>query len=511
MNVLRLIEIRSESQRLCARADKAHGRKGGFLHHVSQIAGQLQLAGAVNHVDLDLERRATDGCPRKARDKADLIGRDVRLRQEFADAEEILKIAAGDGNALGRLVGDEAHGALAAERGDLPFETAHAGLARVAGNDLADRVVGDTYLRALHAVLFQLLRQQMALGNLQFLLVRIGSQLNDLHPVEQRAGDGVGRVGGGDEHAVRQIERHLDIVVAEAGILGGVQNLQQRRRRVALVIAAELVDLVEQQQRVFALGLNERRHDAARHGADIRLAVAADFCLVAHTAERQAGQLPVQRPCNRNCDGRFAHARRADQAEDLSRQLRGQLAHGQRFENALFDRLKAEVVLVEDFRGGLHVQPLFRFLIPRQIEHGIEIVAQDGGLGGAGLLARKARHFAQQLFFRLLRELQRLNFRAVGIRVAVVVLAELLADDVQLLAQIIIALVLVDVLLHLIVDLAFQPQDIQLLRHHADAKLQPVDGGQRLEHALLVLIAERRVLRDEIGQLARVVGRGALQ
>ena len=43
-------------QRLCARADKAHGREGGFLHHVAQIAGQFQLAGTVDHVDLDLER-----------------------------------------------------------------------------------------------------------------------------------------------------------------------------------------------------------------------------------------------------------------------------------------------------------------------------------------------------------------------------------------------------------------------------------------------------------------------
>ena len=154
----------------------------------------------------------------------------------------------------------------------------------------------------------------MALGDLQFFFVRVRPQLNDLHAVEQGAGDGVGRVGSGDEHTVRQIERHLNIMVAEAGILSRVQHLQQRGRRIALIIAAEFVNFVEQQQRVFALGLNQSRHDAARHGADIRLAVAADLGLVAHAAERQAGQLPVQRPCDRNRDGRFAHARRADQA-----------------------------------------------------------------------------------------------------------------------------------------------------------------------------------------------------
>ena len=196
----------------------------------------------------------------------------------------------------------------------MPFETADAGFARITGDDLADRVIGDTHLRALYAVLFQLLRQQMPLGDLQFFLVRVRPQFNDLHPVEQGAGDGVGRVGSGDEHTVRQIERHLDIMVAEAGILCRVQNLQQRGRRVALVIAAEFVNFVEQQQRVFALGLNESRHNAARHSADICLAVAANLGLVTHAAERQAGQLPVQRPGNGNRNGCFAHARRADQA-----------------------------------------------------------------------------------------------------------------------------------------------------------------------------------------------------
>lgn len=81
----------------------------------------------------------------------------------------------------------------------------------------------------------------------------------------------------------------------------------------------------------------------------------------------------------------------------------------------------------------------------------------------------------------------------------------------QLLAQVIIPLVLVDVLLHLIVDLTLEAQDIELLRHRPHAQLQPVHGRQRLKDLLLVLIAEGGVLGDEIGQLARVVAGRALQ
>ena len=169
------------------------------------------------------------------------------------------------------------------------------------------------------------------------------------------------------------------------------------------------------------------------------------------------------------------------------------------------------MIFIKNFRGGLHVQPLLRFLVPRQFEDGIEIIAQNRGLGGTGLLARKARHFAQQLFFRFLRKLQRLDLRAVTVGVAVVILAKFFPDDVQLFAQVIITLVLVDVLLYLIVDLALQTQNVKFLCHHADAQFQPVDRRQRLKNALLVLIAECRVLGDKIGQFACVVGSGALQ
>ena len=43
----------------------------------------------------------------------------------------------------------------------------------------------------------------------------------------------------------RQIEGHTQIVVAERAVLRRVQHLEQRRGRIALDAAAELVDLVQ--------------------------------------------------------------------------------------------------------------------------------------------------------------------------------------------------------------------------------------------------------------------------
>src|SRR3546814_7664889 len=83
-------------------------------------------------------------------------------------------------------------------------------------------------------------------------------------------------------------------MILELAILFGVENLEQRRRRIAAEILPELVDLVEQEQRVHRAGLFEIRHDLARQRADIGAAVAADFGLVAHAAERLAHEFEAR-------------------------------------------------------------------------------------------------------------------------------------------------------------------------------------------------------------------------
>ena len=54
MDVLGFIEVFRDPQNLCATADIAHGSLDRFLHHVAQVARQIQLAAAVDHVTFDL-------------------------------------------------------------------------------------------------------------------------------------------------------------------------------------------------------------------------------------------------------------------------------------------------------------------------------------------------------------------------------------------------------------------------------------------------------------------------
>ena len=78
--------------------------------------------------------------------------------------------------------------------------------------------------------------------------------------MRSRSGCGIGvqPVGRGDEEHLAQIERHVQVVIAELAVLLRVEHFQQRRRRIAAEVAAELVHLVQHEDRVAALGAAQR-------------------------------------------------------------------------------------------------------------------------------------------------------------------------------------------------------------------------------------------------------------
>ena len=75
----------------------------------------------------------------------------------------------------------------------------------------------------------------------------------------------------------------------------------------------------------------------------------------------------------------------------------------------------------------------------------------------------------------------------------------------DLLTQVIIALVFVDIFLYFFGNFTLELQNIQLLCQQSDRQLQPLDRMQLLQNALLLVVRERRVLADHIGKLARLV------
>ena len=104
-------------------------------------------------------------------------------------------------------------------------------------------------------------------------------------------------------------------MVAERVVLRRVEHLEQRRRGVAAVVGADLVDLVEQHDRVHRPGLPDRADDATGQRTDVGTAVAADLGLVADAAEGDADELAAERAGDGLAERRLADAGRADQRD----------------------------------------------------------------------------------------------------------------------------------------------------------------------------------------------------
>ena len=114
------------------------------------------------------------------------------------------------------------------------------------------------------AVLDELLGHQEFAERYALLLAGVSRQLDDLETVSKRPGNGIELVGRGDEHHLRQIEGHFEVVVGERVVLFRIEDLEQRRGRVAAEIVTELVDLVEDKHWVVGPAFLDALNDAAR-------------------------------------------------------------------------------------------------------------------------------------------------------------------------------------------------------------------------------------------------------
>ena len=108
---------------------------------------------------------------------------------------------------------------FAGEIADRAFELAYAGFARVSCRQQIDRVVGDLELVFLQAVFFDLARDQILLGDVAVFPVAVTGELDDLHAVAQRHRDRSELIRRRDKENLRQIERQIEIVIAERVVL----------------------------------------------------------------------------------------------------------------------------------------------------------------------------------------------------------------------------------------------------------------------------------------------------
>ena len=241
---------------------------------------------------------------------------------------------------------------------------------------------------------------------------------------------------------LREVERQVEVVVAERRVLLRVEHLEHRRRGVAAEVGAHLVDLVEHEHRVGRAGVAQRADDRAGHRADVGAAVAADLGLVAHAAHADALELAAERAGDRLAERRLADAGRADEAEDRAARVRLEPAHGEVLEDPVLDLLDVVVVGVEHLARVLEVEVVGRRRVPRQRGQPLEVGADHAVLGGGLRQLLEPRELALGLAAHLLGQRDRVELLAqlLDLGLGRVALAQLLLDRLELLAQEVLAL-----------------------------------------------------------------------
>src|SRR6267143_5822374 len=346
MDVDPLVEILIEPEGDRPGAGVRKRRLPRFAHRLPELAGEHEDAGPGEDAHLDIEEVAPRLGPREP-------GRHAQARapldlavQVLGHPEEFLEVLLHDAEHARLLERRLLPRNLAADRGDLALETPDARLARVGADDRLQSAVAYLEILGLEPVGLELLRDQEALRDLDFLELEVAGQPDDLHAVEQRRRNRVERIARGQEHHLGEREVHFQIVVVERVGLLGVQNLQQRRGRVAPEIGAELVDLVEEEHRVHRPGPLHGLDDPPGHRPDVGAPVPADLRLVANPAERHTYEFPPERAGDGLAERRLADARGPHEAEDRTLEAAGELEHRQVLDDPLLDLLEPVMVLV---------------------------------------------------------------------------------------------------------------------------------------------------------------------
>ena len=164
------------------------------------------------------------------------------------------------------------------------------------------------------------------------------------------------------------------------------------------------------------------------------------------------------------------------------------------------------MVPVQDFLRPGDVLVLLGPQAPGHVQEPVQIAADHGGL------RRERRHPGEPGYFPL-RLVPRLvahqggvhPLRVAKLLLALLLLAELVLDDAQLLPQIVFLLLLVDDGAHAVLNVVLQLQDVYLLRQETQQEGQGLLHVLKLQEGLTILQLRGYVRADQVDELPQVV------
>ena len=164
--------------------------------------------------------------------------------------------------------------------------------------------------------------------------------------------------------------------------------------------------------------------------------------------------------------------------------LCNELTHGQEIEDTLFDVFETIVVRVENLLGYRQIEAVRRPLRPGQPKDPIEIGAHDGCFGGNAGHPFETREFTPHPLLDLGGEAAIGDLLPEHFDIILRRLAKLVVNRFQLLAQIVFALIFVDLLPHPVFDFLFKINHFQLTRQDDGELLQPLQLVRLLKERL---------------------------
>ena len=501
-----------------------------LLHHVTQLAGDLDAALAGHPRRLDEEDRAAERRPGEASRDAGDRGSLGDLSVELRLAEVLREVALVDRHRQLASSLRDLERRRAAKLLDLAVELAHSGFARVVAHDVEERLVRDRQLALGDPVLLRSFGDEMLPGNAHLLVRGVAAELDDLEAVAERRRERLEGVRGANEHDLGQVERQLEVVVGERLVLLRIEDFEERGLGRAAPASAHLVDLVEEEDRVLDLRLSERMEDPAGEGPDVGPPVSADLGFVADTAERDPDERSPGRVGDRLAERGLSDARRPDEAKEGPARVARELQHRDVLEDPLLDVLEAVMIRGELGRDLVDVDLGVRPDVPRQVGDELEVVADDVDLGAGPAHALEAPELAVDDLLRVGRKVRpSQTFLQLGEVVAVLAAVELALDRTHVFTKDGLALVLAELLPDLTFDLRADlrlglpltdPSDQEpdpardvalseeldlLLGRQVEKRPDPV-GDERRVHVLVVgelleLLERAARLTDELGDL----------
>src|ERR1043166_2912283 len=166
-------------------------------------------------------------------------------------------------------------------------------------------------------------------------------------------------------------------MILKGGILRGIEDLQQRSRRVALKTSAKLVDFIQHEDGISTTGLPYSLNNITGEGPDIGTPVPPNVRLIMNPAKTLAHELAVHGPRDAFAKGGLSYSRRTHKAQDGALSLRHEFTNGEKLNDALFHFFETIMVGVENLPCFRKIDLFFGENAPRQLHQPVKVCPQQ--------------------------------------------------------------------------------------------------------------------------------------